>query len=73
MIEFKEIAAKNAPCSAASTGSSALKFSAAPKGWVAILSIVGGQTLTRPLLMHAAAKSRARELFRIHPAAAALP
>jgi hypothetical protein len=55
---FKEIAAENALCSAASTGSSALKLNAAPKGWIAILSIVGGQNLTRPLLMHAAAKSR---------------
>jgi hypothetical protein len=49
---------RNAPCSAASTGSSALKLNAAPRGWIAILSIVGGQNLTRPLLMHAAAKSR---------------
>ena len=55
---FKEIAAKNAPCSAASTGSSALKLNAAPKGWIAILSIVGGQNLTQPLLMQVAAKSR---------------
>ena len=35
-----------------------MKLNAAPKGWIAILSIVGGQNLTRPLLMHAAAKSR---------------